>query len=86
MKEITSLNCDLLTVKDVADRLKVSDRYIRLLIARGELPAVKLGRAVRIGVTDLVDFLEARKEKDETALRKSQKVTADAIAKLQPVS
>ena len=80
------MNCDLLTVKDVAERLKVSDRYVRLLIARGELPAIKLGRAVRIGVTDLIDFLEEHKAKDAATLQQSLRVTGDVIAKLQLMS
>jgi excisionase family DNA binding protein len=33
----------LLTVREVADRLKLSEKSVRRRIARGELPAVRLG-------------------------------------------
>lgn len=77
--------CDFMTVKDVADRLKVSDRYVRLLIARGDLPAVRLGRAVRIGVTDLVAFLEACKTDDASAFEQARERMDKALAKLQVI-
>ena len=35
---------DLLTVAEAAARLRVTTRFIRLLIADGELPAMRLGR------------------------------------------
>lgn len=80
------MNCDLMTVKDVANRCKVSDRYIRLLIARGELPAVKLGRAVRISVVDLTEFLEARKAADVAAFENARKTADGALATLHVAS
>lgn len=40
---------EFLTVAEVADRLRVTERFIRRLIASGELEAVKIGsRVVRI--------------------------------------
>lgn len=79
-------NSDLLTVKDVSERLQVSDRYVRLLVKRGELPAVKLGRAVRIGVADLVAFLEVRRVANAAAAEAVQRQTEKALATLHMAS
>ena len=38
----------LLTVKDLAERWQVTERYIRMLLKRGELPYLKIGKLVRI--------------------------------------
>ena len=47
-----------LTVAQAADELAVTDRFIRKLIADGQLRAVKVGdRVLRIRRTDLEDFL-----------------------------
>lgn len=47
-----------LTVTQAADELAVTDRFIRKLIADGQLRAVKVGdRVLRIRRTDLEDFL-----------------------------
>jgi excisionase family DNA binding protein len=50
----------LLTVQDVAERLAVSPRTVKRVLASGELPVVRLGRAVRIREEDLRKFLAAR--------------------------
>ncbi len=49
------------TVKEIADLLGFTERYIRQLIAEGLLPARKIGRSVRVPDGGLSDFLEARK-------------------------
>ena len=47
-----------LTVAQAADELAVTERFIRKLIADGELRAVKVGaRVVRIRRSDLEDLL-----------------------------
>ncbi len=47
-----------LTVAQAADELAVTERFIRKLIAQGDLRAVKVGsRLVRIRRTDLDDLL-----------------------------
>jgi excisionase family DNA binding protein len=48
----------LMTVGEAADELHVTERYIRKVIATGELPAVKVGRRlIRIRRTDLEALL-----------------------------
>jgi excisionase family DNA binding protein len=47
----------LLTIALVADRLAVSPRHVRRLIERAELPAHRIGSAVRISEDDLARYL-----------------------------
>jgi excisionase family DNA binding protein len=47
----------LLSVADIADRLKLSEKTVRRWIERGDLPAHHLGRAVRISEDDLALYL-----------------------------
>jgi excisionase family DNA binding protein len=48
----------LLTMDEVAEATRLSVRSVRRAIQRGDLPTVRLGRAVRIQSGDLVDFIE----------------------------
>jgi excisionase family DNA binding protein len=48
----------LLTQQQAAKRLAVGVRMIERLIASGQLPAVRVGRYVRIDPADLAAFLE----------------------------
>ena len=50
----------LLTVSEVAEVCRVSDRTVRRWIERGELPAHRLGRQLRISEKDLKIFLRER--------------------------
>jgi excisionase family DNA binding protein len=47
----------LLSVADIADRLKLSEKTVRRWIERGDLPAHHLGRAVRVSEDDLALYL-----------------------------
>jgi excisionase family DNA binding protein len=49
----------LLKVPEVAHRLQVSERQVRRWIADARLPAVRLGRAVRVRPDDLAQFISA---------------------------
>jgi excisionase family DNA binding protein len=51
---------DLLTRADVAQYLRVSDRTVSRLIRAGQLPAARIGRAVRIRQSDLLDMLNGK--------------------------
>jgi excisionase family DNA binding protein len=47
----------LLTIAEVADGARVSTRTIRRLIANGRLPAVRIGRAIRVSEPEYVQFI-----------------------------
>ena len=47
---------DLLTIKEVAGRCRVSTKTVRRWIKSGELPAYRLGRQWRISERDLRRF------------------------------
>ena len=52
----------LLTVKDVARRLSIGRTTVYELIARGELAAVRIGRARRIPASAVERFIAERME------------------------
>lgn len=47
----------LLTGKDVADILNISKAFAYRMMAKGEIPVVKLGRSVRVRPVDLQTFI-----------------------------
>jgi excisionase family DNA binding protein len=49
----------LLTVGEAAKQLSLSERTLRRMIAGGDLPAVRLGRAVRIRQEDVFHLVRA---------------------------
>lgn len=51
----------LLTVKQVAERLAISEKTVRRLIDAGELPIIRFGRLIRITPADLDRFIAARR-------------------------
>ncbi len=57
----------LLTVPEVARRLRLSRGRTYILLTRGELPRIKVGGAVRVDARDLEAYIqrhrEARREK-----------------------
>jgi excisionase family DNA binding protein len=53
----TGYDDEFLTVKEIAERLKVNPQTLRNWIDRGELPAVRIGRRVRVRRTDLERLL-----------------------------
>ena len=53
---------NVLTVKEVAERLKVSQACVYALVAQGRLPAVRIGvgrGVIRFNEEDFLEFLEA---------------------------
>ena len=56
----TDATDDLLTRAEVARYLRVSDRTVSRLIRAGTLPASRIGRAVRIRQSDLLDMLNGK--------------------------
>lgn len=51
----------LITSAQAADRLGVSQRMVWELAKRGDLPVVKIGRAVRFDPLDIEQFVAAAK-------------------------
>ena len=51
---------DLLTRAEAARYLRVSDRTVSRLIRKGQLPASRIGRAVRIRQSDLLEMLNGK--------------------------
>jgi excisionase family DNA binding protein len=49
---------EMLTVKEVAERLKLQERTIRDWIKIGKIKAVRLGKAYRIDADELVEVFE----------------------------
>jgi excisionase family DNA binding protein len=49
-----------LTVSEVAGSLRVSNMTVHRLIAAGELPAVRVGRSVRLRAHDVDEYLSGR--------------------------
>ena len=49
---------DALDYRAAADRLSVSDRTVRRLVKRGDLPAVDIGGCRRIRTTDLAAYVD----------------------------
>jgi excisionase family DNA binding protein len=52
----------LLTIKDVADILQVSDKTVRRWIDAGDLVAHRVGRQLRVSQGDLETFIKLRRE------------------------
>jgi excisionase family DNA binding protein len=55
----------LITLDDAGTYLACSKRHIERLIARGELPRIKLAVAVRVAVADLDAYIERRRSEGE---------------------
>jgi excisionase family DNA binding protein len=50
----------VMTVKEVARSLKISRSMVFVLLARKSLRAIRIGRVLRIPVTELYRFVEER--------------------------
>ncbi len=58
----TSIRDRLLTADEVAEKLSIGLSTAYLLLQRGDLPSVRIGRSVRIRPEDLKRFVLARRE------------------------
>lgn len=61
----------LLTIKEVAKRLKISLSLAYGLVARGEIPCYEIGTCKRVDESDLQAFLDQRRK--EVTLRPQSK-------------
>jgi excisionase family DNA binding protein len=55
-----------LTVTELAKALNISVAYVWLLVRKGEIPVVRLGRRVLFRIKDVERFLEQHLEKATT--------------------
>jgi excisionase family DNA binding protein len=58
----TDLDPQLLTIRQVAELLRVSKRTVKRLISRKELPALKIGGQRRIRASQLAKWIEGLHE------------------------
>lgn len=49
----------LITIREAADALGISERTVRRMIDRNELRAYKIGRCVRLREGDVQDYIES---------------------------
>ena len=56
----------ILTIKDVADYLKVNERTIYRLAASGELPGFKVGNSWRFKQSELEQYIAAQHNRAST--------------------
>lgn len=94
-KPTTAIQPVLLTIKQAANALQVSDRTVFNLLAAGDLKSVRIGRARRIRTQDLEAFAAAGLEREDdtrgTYLRQRDEInrfwaewlTADQIEEWQ---
>lgn len=51
----------MFSTRQIAERLSLSDRQVKRIIASGDLRAYRIGRSVRIADEDLAAFLARRR-------------------------
>lgn len=51
---------DLMTISEVANYLRITERTVREMIKRGELPAAKLAKSYRIKRADVEKLLDTQ--------------------------
>ena len=59
-----------LSVRDASSRLGVSERTVRRLVEKGELPATRVGRCVRLDPIDIDAYLQTGKSRRRTGSRR----------------
>lgn len=68
------------TVKEVADRLQVSEATVRGWIKHGGLRAIEIGKGWRIADSDLEAFLRSHATRAKGPPEKGSKADSDAAA------
>lgn len=51
----------LLTVREAADLLRISERTLWTLTQQGSIPSVRVGRSVRYDQSDLAEWIDSQK-------------------------
>ncbi len=57
----------LLKIDEVASLLQVSRSFAYRLMQRGDIPTVRVGKAIRVLPRDLEQYIQKRHTKDESA-------------------
>jgi excisionase family DNA binding protein len=57
----------MMTIDEAAERMRMSKRYVRRLVAERRIPFHKLGRSVRLAESDIAAFLAAGRVEPVTA-------------------
>lgn len=73
----------LLTVASVAETLHLSKSKVWLLVARGDLPSLTIGRSRRVAASALAQFIKERGEESRTAT--SSEAVADVLTHRSPL-
>ncbi len=50
----------ILTIRETAEYLKLSKSKVYLMVQQGEIPHLKMGKSVRIRMSDLQEWLEQK--------------------------
>ena len=58
----------LLTIPEVAEYLKISKSKVYYLVQRNEIPYIRVGRNVRIFLSDLVTWLKVKRSMEPSQL------------------
>jgi excisionase family DNA binding protein len=72
-------NDEFLTVADVAELLKLNQQTVRNWIDRGDLPAVRIGRRVRIRRSELEAMIDRGYTRGQTQTGAGSGWTAEAF-------
>ena len=70
---------DLLTAKEAARKLKVTERTLKTWLREGKLHGLKAGRAWRIRESDLRAFLERQTDEDMDDIAAAEEALADPV-------
>ena len=79
---------ELLTVNEVAELLKLNQQTVRNWIAAGDLPAVRIGRRVRVRASTIEDLVGRRLTRPSTGSRSNaagdldREAVADALEEI----
>lgn len=77
------MSSDLISISEAAGRLGVSVKSVRRLIAANEIPATKIGNALRINPEDISDY-QSRKNGSETTDAATQAPDRELAEKARP--
>ena len=63
LKEMLKVSDDIITIKEVAEYLKIKEKTAYALAAKGEIPGFKVGGSWRFDKKDIQQWIAAQKTK-----------------------